>query len=356
MSIIPTDLQLQANQQQIEQNMPAILSAYLTDQNGNPIPGADTSLYIDHSDYGGPLFLSNQVTDMHGKALFEITLRNLGNSTLIAHATNLASSPVNIRVVPSSVPTQGPRTWNGVAHSLGRLGVDLNTIIDQEISKGNHPTKEDLCNRLGLDYDKANDRNRVSQAIYNLKTSFDYVWRVLYEQSPAYGKDFAHFMQDTAGYSKWKNEPGSPYSDLKSRYGLSETDIHQLWVTSSMWDNFIQTANQYNLHLFVSYFDRGSNSYHYKQPNFWEYVIKQIESASHWGKAMRTILTRHRDLGMMLTSGESTHRALEGAETVRKMITQQSAPKFRCPTCWQNGTSIEFSKTEEYFEHIKKTH
>jgi len=355
-SIIPTQLRLVANQHQIEQNQPVSLSVYLVEQWGNPVSNVDIALYVEHSDYGRPLLLSNQMTDVYGKALFEITLRSLGNTRLTAYSASLSSPPVNVQVLPSSLPPLGPRTWNGVLRSLGRIGVDLNTVIGKEISQGHHPTKEELCQRLGLDYQRANDRNKVSTTLYHLKQSFDYVWRVLYEQSSEFGKDFAKFMQDTSGYLTWKNSSDSPYLYLKSQYQLSDEEIHQLWVTSQLWDNFVLMANQRNLHLFVAYYDGTTNSHRYKQPSFWEYVLKQIESASHWAKAMLTILTRHRDLGMMLTSGEPTYKAVEGAETVGKMITDQTKPKFRCPICWQNGIKVEFSETTEFFDHIKKTH
>ena len=115
-------------------------------------------------------------------------------------------------------------------------------------------------------------------------------------------------------------------------------------------------ANKQNLHLFVAYYDADTYLHRYKQPNFWEYVLKQIESASHWAKAMLTILTRHSDLGMMLMSGEPTFKAVEGVETVRQMIAEQTAPKFRCPTCWENGVKLEFTGTTDYFDHIKKKH
>ncbi len=123
-SIILTELRLEANQHQIEQNQPVILSVHLAEQRGNPIPNVDISLYVDHADYGTPLLLESQRTDLHGSALFDITLRNLGDSRLTAHAADLVSSPVNIHVLPSSLPPLGPRTWNGVVRSLGRIGVD----------------------------------------------------------------------------------------------------------------------------------------------------------------------------------------------------------------------------------------
>jgi hypothetical protein len=355
-SIIPTRLQLAANQHQIEQNQPVTLVVHLVEQWGNPVSNVDISLYVDHPDYGAPLLLSNQMTDVHGKALFDITLRSLGNTKLTAYGANLASLPVNVQVLPSSLPPLGPKTFNGVLRSLGRIGVDLNTVIGQEISQGHHPTKEELCQRLGLDYQRANDRNKVSTALYHLKQSFDYVWRVLYEQSPEFGKDFAKFMQDVTGYSTWKNASDSPYPYLKSRYQFSDEEIHKLWVTSQLWDNFVLMANRQNLHLFVAYYDADTFSHRYTQPNFWEYVLKQIESASHWAKAMLTILTRHRDLGMMLTSGEPIYKAVEGAETIRQMITEQTTPRFRCPTCWENGVKSEFRGTTDYFDHIKKKH
>jgi hypothetical protein len=356
LSIVPTELHLETNQRQIEQNQPVILSARLTEQWGNPVADVDISLYVEHVDYGAPLLLDSERTDMYGNALFDITLRTLGDSRLTAYAADLASSPVNIKVLPSTLSLLGPKTWNGFVNSLGRIGVDLNTVIGQQISHGHHPTKEELCRQIGLDYQKANDRNRMSTALAKLKASFDYAWRVLYEQDSAFGKDFATFMQDKVGYSAWKGSPDSPYRDLKSQYQFSDEEIHQLWVTSRMWDNFVLLANQHNLHLFVAYYDDSTRSYRYRQPNFWQYVVKQIESASHWGKAILTILARHRDLGMMLTSGEPIYRAIEGAETVRKMITDQTTPKFRCPICWQNGTKVEFSGTTDFFDHVKKTH
>ena len=349
-----SDLQLFTNQNQVEQNQAVILSANVFNKFGNPVPNIDVSLYLSHPDYGGELLVDHKGTNVRGTAFFETTLRSVGYSTLVARIGVLASPQVNILVSPSSLAVAGPRSWNGVVRSLSRLEVDLSTVTGKMITINKHPTKEDLCAMVGLDYTNANDRARVSNAIYNLKLNFDYLWRVLYEPSPAYNRDFATFMKDGNSYTSWRVEPNSPYPYLKTTYHLTEDEIHELWVLSKMWDVFVQVANKNNLHLLVAYNDGGI--WRYKQPNFWEYDEKQILSASRLFKGIQTILSRHRDFGMILTSGQSVHKALEGASMITKMITDQTPQKFRCPMCWRVGAVVEFLTTEDYFAHIKSNH
>jgi hypothetical protein len=224
------------------------------------------------------------------------------------------------------------------------------------ISNGLHPTKEELCKELGLDYDRANDRNRVSDALYNLKMWFDYVLKVLYQPSATFGKDFANLMNDASSYAAWKMDRDSPYGYLKAYYGQSEDEIRQLWVMSRMWDRFVQLANQYNLHMFVAYYDRDLRIWRYKQPTFWEYVDKQIQSGSRLAKGLGTILARHRDLGMILTSAAPVAGALEDLQKVQQMITERNPPKMRCLKCWRNGTIMEVSSQDELADHIKAVH
>lgn len=355
MSIILTELFLQSNQAQIDQNDPLVVNALLKDQFGNPVPNVEVSIYVTHPDYGTSLLFATHATDHHGKARFEIVLRNLGKSEIIVQSGTLTSSPIDIRVFASPTIT-GPTSWPGVVRSMGRFGIDLNTVVGQEIARGHHPTKAELCALMGLDYSLANDRNKIRSGLNNMKLTFDYIWRVLYERSPSYGRDFARFMRDLSGYDAWKVDANSPYRLLRTQFRLDEDDIHQLWVTSKMWDVFVATANQYNIHLFVAYYDVNSKSHRYIQPSIWEYVIKQIQSGSHWAKALRTILTRHRDLGMILTSGEPVYKVLEVSENTRKMITEQASPKFRCPMCSDNGHLVQFRGTDEYFAHIKQMH
>ncbi len=356
MSIIPSQLQLVANQNQIEQNHTIILSARVLNEFGNPIPDQDVSLFMNHIDFLSPVLLTQQTTNARGTATFEVPLRSVGNSTLSAHCGSLSSAPINVQVLPSALPPSGPKTWYGVAGSMSRLQIDLNTLIGKMLTNGLHPTKEELCTGLGLDYSRANDRDKMSQVLYASKLSFDYVWRHLYEPSPAFGSDYSTFMNDAAGYSAWKNDPSSPYAYLRNYYHQSDDEVRRLWVLSRMWDRFVQTANQYNLHLFVGYFDTINKVWRYKQPSFWEYVEKQIWSASRLGHGMRTILGRHRDLGMVLTSGEPIQNALEGAQTVHKMIIERTTPRIKCLRCWRKGIEINLSSQDELVEHIKSNH
>ena len=356
MSIIPSQLQLITNQRETEQNQTVTLTAKVLDQYGNPIAGQDISLFMDHPDFTTQIFLRQEMTDIHGSAFFELTLRNVGDSMVSAQCGTLASPILNIRVLSSLLPPSGPRTWPGVVRSMSRLQVDLNTLMGVHIGKDHHPTKQELCVSLGLDYDKADDRNKMSQALYTSKLWFDYLWRVLYQPSSSYAKDFSALMSDSIGYSNWKNDSNSPAAYMKIYYHLSDDEIRDLWVLSKMWDRFVQTANQFNIHLFVGYREPHHNTWRYKQPNFWEYVEKQIMSASRLGKGLQTILRRHRDLGMILTSGEPISRALEQARDVHKMITDRTMPKFRCIPCWRAGQLVELASQDEFVNHVKQKH
>jgi len=306
MSIQPTNLQLLVNSKQIEQNQAVIVSALLFDNNGNPVPNIEVSLYVGHLDYGGELLLDHEPTNVRGIATFEIPLRSVGSSTFVARVGALTSPQVSVVVSPTSLVAVGPTSWNRVVGSQSRLEVDLNTVIAKMIAANRHPTKEDICVLLGLDYTKANDRARVTQAVYRMKWWFDYLWRILYEPSSAHNKEFADLMRDEKGYSSWKTAPNSPVSVLKATYHLGDDEIHEFWVLSKMWDNFVKIANKWNLHLLIAYNDGGT--WRYKRPDFWEYDNKQILSASRLFKGVQTILLRHRDFGMVLTSGQSVYK------------------------------------------------
>jgi hypothetical protein len=342
---------------EVEQNHAVIVSAKVTDQFGNPLANQDISLFTEHPSFTGPVLLTQKETDVHGTAMFEIVLRIPGSSVLQARLGNLlASSALSVQVIPSILSPSGPKSWFGISGSLSRLERDLSTVVGKMISNGLHPTKEELCKELGLDYDRANDRNRVSDALYNLKMWFDYVLKVLYQPSATFGKDFANLMNDASSYAAWKMDRDSPYGYLKAYYGQSEDEIRQLWVMSRMWDRFVQLANQYNLHMFVAYYDRDLRIWRYKQPTFWEYVDKQIQSGSRLAKGLGTILARHRDLGMILTSAAPVAGALEDLQKVQQMITERNPPKMRCLKCWRNGTIMEVSSQDELADHIKAVH
>ena len=353
-SLVPTELVLVPNQPVLEQNDTVILRARLLDQNRNPIAGQQIGLYIEHPEYQGQIRIQEETTDAAGTVTFYVSLKNPGDFRFVAQVGSVAGS-CGVRVNLSSSPS-GPRSWQGVVNSMSRLESDLSIVMGQMIATGQRPTKQDLCAALGLDYSLARDRGAISSALYDLKMLFDYLWRNLYESSPSFPRDFARFMQDAAGYAAWKSSPNSVYSRLINTYHQSEDEIHEAWVLARMWDEFLHTANSmYGLHFMVSFYDRASGVHYYIQPGFWEYVEKQIQSGSRLTKGLRTILTRHRDLGMMLTSGEPAYKALEGAESTLKMITD-SAPAIVCELCRRNGVTSQFQSIDELYTHIRAAH
>ena len=354
-SIVPAELVLVSNQQVLEQNNTVLLRARLLDQNRNPMSGQHIALYVEHPDYPGPIRIQDEVTDQDGTVSFYVSLKNPGDFEFVAEIGSVTSAPCKVTVNMSLAPS-GPRSWQGVVNSMSRLESDLSIVMGQMIAAGQRPTKEDLCNALGLNYTLARDRGTISSAIYDLKLLFDYLWRNLYESSTAFPRDFAKFMQDAAAYASWKLNPDSVYSRLVSVYHQSEDEIHEAWVLSRMWEEFLNSANtMYGLHFMVAFYDRVARVYYYVQPSFWEYVEKQIQSGSRLTKGLRTILTRHRDLGMMLTSGEPAYKALEDSEATLKMITD-SAPSIRCELCWRSGTTTQFQTIDELYAHLKAAH
>ncbi len=354
-SIIPSDLNLVSNQPVVEQNDTVLLTARLLDQNRDVVPNQTIILYINNPAYPAPLRISEEQTDQKGIVMFQVSMKSPGDFQFVAGCNSVLSPQCNVKVNLSLTP-RGPRSWQGVINSLTRMERDLSVVMDQMTASGRRPTKAELCAALGLDYSLARDRMAISTAIYDLKMWFDYLWRNLYEPSSSFPRDFARFMQDTAGYAAWKTAPNSVYNNLINVYHLAEDEIHEAWVLSRMWGEFISTANNmYGLHFMVSFYDRTAQVYYYFQPDFWQYVEKQIQSGERLAKGLRTILTRHRDFGMMLTSGEPAYKALEDTDATLKMITD-SAPPIRCELCWRNGVTIEFQKTDDLYSHIKTNH
>ena len=242
-----------------------------------------------------------------------------------------------------------PKTWVGVGRFRTPFEISVNQVIGKMIRKGISPTKDQICEALGLDYYAAIDRNKVSSAIYKHKFLFDYAWRVLYEPSPAYQRNYARYMRDTAGYDKWKASDPERYQYLLD-YNITDDDIRRYWVMANMWDDFVQAANRWNLFLFTA------EGLRYIQPNYWEYTTKQIASAQRLGKGMITILSRHKDLGMMLTSGESIDVAMLTANDTLKMITDGRPYRHRCEECASKGITSEFDSQQKLFQHWQSAH
>ena len=55
--------------------------------------------------------------------------------------------------------------WRGIIRQRTPFETLVNEAMASLMRRGIEPTKRQICDEIGLDYDNANDRNRVSLAI-----------------------------------------------------------------------------------------------------------------------------------------------------------------------------------------------
>jgi len=249
-----------------------------------------------------------------------------------------------------------PRTWRGIIRRRNRFEVRANDAVAALLNRGVQPTKRQICDELGLDYDNGDDRAKVSLALHKHKKLFDYAWRDVYVGSGAYERDYGAVSADHLGYETWRRQEAELYR-LLTELGLQDSEIREFWVHSRLWERFVTAANQWNLHLFVAFgHPFVPDSWLYKQPNYWEYVVKQVEIARKLQKGVLTILERHRDLGMILTSAESVGTAIQVAQDTLQMIADGIPLRHRCELCSARGLMIAFRTQAELFEHWRQQH
>lgn len=133
--------------------------------------------------------------------------------------------------------------------------------------------------------------------------------------------------------------------------------VHQTWILSKLWEKFLYVANRWNLHVFVAvgtpYRREG---YRYRQPNYWDYVANQVETARRLCKGTITILERHRYMGMILTSGEEVEIAIRTAKDTLQMIADGAPPRFRCEHCASKGIITAFKTQKQLVKHYQEVH
>lgn len=263
----------------------------------------------------------------------------------------------NRTVYPTPYPSQNrrprrPTTWPGILRLRTHFDIKVNEALASLLQAGTNPTKRQICDKLGLDYDNGDDREKVSNALHNLKETFDYAWRQVYVGLGQYDKDYAALTADTAAYGKWKKEEKPELYDLLQQYDLVEGDIREFWVHSKLWERFLIVANEWNMYLVVAYGQPFvADSWTYRQPDFWDYTVKQIQIARNLGKGVISILERHRDLGMMLTSGEKVEVALQTATDTLQLVADGTPMRHRCDLCGE-----VFESQRELAEHWKQHH
>lgn len=249
-----------------------------------------------------------------------------------------------------------PRTWMGIIRQRSQFEVSVNEAMASLMRRGMEPCKREICEELGLDYDNANDRAKITLAIHKHKKLFDYAWRDVYVGIGLFDRDYQKVADDVMGYRSWRKRKADLYMMLR-RIGLPEERVHELWVYSQLWERFLEAANSWNLHLFVAFgqpFVR--DGYRYRQPNFWDYMVKQIEIARNLEKGVLTILQRHQDLGMILTSAEPVEIVIQTARDTLKMIIDGPPLRYRCEICADEGRIIAYRTQLELVEHYRQVH
>lgn len=248
-----------------------------------------------------------------------------------------------------------PRTWRGIIRRRSSFDVLVNDVMAIFMRKGIRPTKRQICEALGLDYNDADDRIRVTQAISHNRKFIHYAWN-LWVESNDYYKRYQQVADDSMGYKGWKAQNAGTYGLMK-QYDMSEADIHQLWIMSQLWERFLAAANEWNLHIFVAFGTPWiKDGFRYEQPIYWDYVAKQVETARNLCKGTLTILERHRDFGMFLLSGEEVAVVVQTAKDTLQMIADGAPTRFRCERCAEQGIMRAFRTQRELVEHYRQAH
>lgn len=220
---------------------------------------------------------------------------------------------------------------------------------------GIEPTKRQICGELGLDYDNSEDKESVTQAIHNNRKLVHFAWN-LWVETGNFDKHYRQIADDSLSFKGWKAQKAQLYTMMK-QLGMSEADVHQLWILSKLWERFLTVANQWNLHVFVAFGTPWRrDGFRYRQPNYWDYIANQVETARRLCKGTITILERHRDMGMILTSGEEVEIVIQTAKDTLQMIADGAPPRFKCELCAENGVMTAFRTQKELVEHYRQNH
>jgi hypothetical protein len=248
-----------------------------------------------------------------------------------------------------------PKSWRGIIRRRNKFDVLVNDVMAILMRRGIEPSKRQICEELGLDYNDANDRAKVTGAIHRNRELVHYAWN-LWVETGNFDKHYQEIADDSWSFRGWKVQKGDLCSMMK-QIGMSNADIHQLWILSQLWERFLAVANQWNLHLFVSFGTPWQkDGFRYRQPNYWDYIANQVETARRLCKGTITVLERHRDLGMILTSGSEVEVAIQTAKDTLQLIADGTPAMFRCECCAEEGIMEAFKTQEEMIDHYLQRH
>lgn len=233
----------------------------------------------------------------------------------------------------------------------------VNDAMASLMNRGIRPNKRQICEEIGSDYNNADDRSAVSLAIAANKKYVDMAYREAFIPLGLWDAAYQRATDDLKGYEEWKQKDSQ---FVKSWYanGWSENDLREVWLYSKIWEDFLKTINRYNLHVFVAItgtpFKKGS--FRYDQPDFWDYMVNQIDVCRRLQKGAITTLERHKILGMILTSGEPVEKTILVQQDGYHMVADGAPMRHRCELCEEEGLLVAFSTQKELFDHYKNVH
>jgi hypothetical protein len=233
----------------------------------------------------------------------------------------------------------------------------VNDAMALFMKQGIRPNKRQVCEEIGLDWHSAEDRSAVSLAIAANKKYVDMAYREAFIPLGLWDAAYQKAADDHDAYKEWKRKDAQ-FVEAWYANGWTEEDLREVWIYSRIWEEFLKVINRYNLYVFVAVtgtpFKKGS--FKYEQPDFWDYLVNQIDVCRRLQKGAITTLERHRILGMILTSGEPVEKTIQVQQDGYHMVADGAPMRYRCELCEEDGILIAFSTQKELFEHFKKVH
>lgn len=247
--------------------------------------------------------------------------------------------------------------WTLVLQHRTLLETTVNNAMTSLMQKGIKPNKRKICQEIGLDFDNADDRSSVTQAIKANRKYADIVYHEAFIPLGLWDAAYQRAADDIRSYEEWKQKD-VPFVRTWYANGWSENDLREVWIASRIWEDFLVTIDRYNLHVFIAVdgtpWKKGS--FRYEQPNFWDYLVNQIDVGRRLQKGVITTLDRQQLLGMILTSGEPVEKTIQVAQDSLHMIADGAPLRHRCELCEKEGILMAFSTQTELFDHYKKVH
>lgn len=246
--------------------------------------------------------------------------------------------------------------WTLILKHRTLFETTVNDVMASLMRQGKTPNKRKICEEIGLNWHNAEDRSSVSLAIAANKKYVDMAYREAYIPLGLWDAAYQRAADDVESYEEWKRKDAQFVKHWYAN-GWTENDLREVWIHSRIWDDFLKTINRYNLHVFVASgtpFKRGS--FRYEQPDFWDYLVNQIDVCRRLQKGALTTLERHKILGMILTSGERVEKTIQVQQDGLHMVADGAPMRHRCELCEEDGILLAFSTQAELFEHYKKVH